>query len=601
MTSDPQITLNDVKVLTQELIESNTIGQELIVSLQETLEPLEVSRNITTYMLRLAKWCSENPTSADVPIAELCAKSRPGRTSMVYKYGTPSWATLPDSVMQQMRMGHILRNRMVEIQREEDADCRKIELDFPEICALNEEIGRVRDSITELDEHISQQKIVDRSPVVDKDLKGKLTAAKKELAALKVYLKANKKSNDALQSELRIRRSSTASSLLDARKLAVEDGLFWATATDVLNDHKTSIKNLIGKRSKGAPAELRFKRWEGEGYISVQLQRGSTCETERSPEVLASEKSPWRNVLALVPTDYVGKKRYVLKLRVSSTEHVELPIILHRTLPVDSEVVAAQLIRKKVGTKFRIDVCLSINTISPLAASYGEDVVLRTQWTTVGHRVLMGVLSAGDKIVPEHLTGHIESLGGGLYNLYSHPRWNINAGRCASIDSIRQENYNSILLAVQSFVKTDRVLISLIKSLDIRVQDITKWRSPGRLVTLQRSLAKSSTLWAMIEDWRLRDKHLWDFSANEKAQVAGERKDLYRKMANWALTGSSTLTLNKVSVADSKQVTESDSVGEDRSKQHVRKNLQSNSPALLRDVFKQKAKSLASTIYEDSL
>jgi hypothetical protein len=84
--------------------------------------------------------------------------------------------------------------------------------------------------------------------------------------------------------------------------------------------------------------------------------------------------------------------------------------------------------------------------------------------------------------------------------------------------------------------------------------EVRQWRSAGQFAELARRWRQdvptgAANLAAQLEAWRVRDRHLWEWQANERHQIGGRRDDAWRRVAAWLATHAGQLVMDSMDLA----------------------------------------------------
>jgi hypothetical protein len=340
-------------------------------------------------------------------------------------------------------------------------------------------------------------------------------------------------------------------------------GLYWATYNAITDDHKVAVRMVDRKRKAGQPAQLRFKRWTGEGTISVQLQRAAG-DPPRTPVLLASGGGKWRNVLQLGP--WIDPQEWAgLPLRerrragcgdavwcLGGGRTITLPVRVHRMMPPDADVAMAQLTRTRVGGHFQLALAVTVKLPDPEPVQERPTVALHLGWRQRGDgttRVATWAATAALP-VPAALSDVVVTHGGNRWGEIVTPARLTAAGRPAAVVGTRATALEPILATLADWLAehpdacTDRLTPALVR----------QWRSPARLAALvlrwrTEPPADAGALLEVLEAWRLQDRHLWEWESHERRQLAGCRDDAWRRVAAWFATQAAVLVVDDADMA----------------------------------------------------
>lgn len=347
-----------------------------------------------------------------------------------------------------------------------------------------------------------------------------------------------------------------------ARTAAVADGLYWATSLQVAT------------RVKRTGPEPRFKRWEGEGSISVQFQRKpdkstpkeSVFDKDGNPRIHPRSGKPMTahtggsslpTADAFVPNSMCWIERSVsipyraesepvrdnctLHFRVGSAGGgpiwAHVPFKMHRDFP-PGEIKWVHLMRRRVGTHFRWEVAFDIARDEwpehPAADERAHD---GTVAVALGWRYLDGSVRAGYWIGSDGVTGE-----------FVIPDEFVDQWRkLESLQSIRDRLFDRYKELLVNFLRNR----PLPEGWARRAENLVRWNSPRRLAGLvlwwrDNRLDGDAEVYAALEGvrvrnaetgrdeyegWRKQDRHLADWQAHMRERLIRWRADLYRHFA----------------------------------------------------------------------
>lgn len=524
--------------------------------------------------------------------------------TIVIKYGVPASWRAPEIVPTQIRLAHTLRNRMVEIEHayleRRDEIFRQHPLVAQTEAAVEEAEGRLEQLLVAMRRH----RVLTGTKTPTDAAKAEVKALKAELATLRAARKAAKaEAKELLDGQLRDARDARSAERVAARKEAVDAGLFWATATDVLDKAKTAEKLVSNAWKAGRQAGRRFRRFDGSGTITTQVmwQNGMPRLT---PEYLASPKSARRNVFTLTP--YISEAAFkrstkgVVRLQVAAGKGntIEIPVQIHRPLPDDSKVCRVQLSRFRIGTQIRHAVCITVDISDPVRKETGLPFTVITGWSTVpdSHgairvaRVASPFMDVTDPLVPPPadiqdiiVPGHNED-GSGYLDVIHPAAWRRLAERSQRIRGYRDSMIDLLRPHIAAYLRANT---EFAEQVGVTPADVERWRSARRFSWLamqwpeghvldeeihaelyhrlvdvnyhgksaETRLAKREAREAKLKDrstmalWRLRDRHLEDYAAHETAQLLARRKHKWRVLVAWIGGMASDIVLDAPNVA----------------------------------------------------
>lgn len=405
-------------------------------------------------------------------------------TTRVQKYGCPSWFDLDEVAMDQLWRANRARNEMVEAER----------------------------------------------------------VADEERAALKERGDGTKEDGAAIRTALR-------ASLKAIRKRHVEEGLHWATGNALLQGVEVTRDQVIKKRMAGKPAEFRFHRWTGEGRLALQLQR-SSGQPPRSMDVLTGPRDSGAHRGARIELGEErsrGRRYATAHLRVTSNAHpdtpnhvVSVPIVMHRPLPDGADVCGIELVRRRVGPNHRVSVCISYKVEKEGLKRAGAAVGVSLTWRPDPESgdVQIAVVS-GDLPPPSlALAQWIKRRPDGLWSI--NCPWHSIIDRLGHCDGIQSERDHLLNKIKQSVIDAWDEIDN--EAFEVKSHP-SQWRAAWRFAVLAGKWPTDHHLAGTLEEWRVRDKHLWTYESHQRDQIIARKRDAYRKIAAWIADAAKTVSV----------------------------------------------------------
>lgn len=500
-------------------------------------------------------------------------------------YGAKAPIENLEAVEEQIRLAHRYRNRLVELelQRRKAAEmaARALHPEFDSAAAAYSEAqARVDAAFAVLKAaRVNARKRVeptaDQRDAIEKAKAERRAAgvelAKHKKAAYKALTDAQSPYREIARTQLDIpetTKPATAKKLITERYLELlrqadlsgglyefardvkearkQSGLFWGTYLPV----EDSTKDF----QKGAPPK--FRRFDGRGYVAVQLQRGLTfrnaieCEDTRL-QIKLPEIS-YR--MASTGKDRGARAVGTIRIRIGSNDRepvwATVPFTYHRPIPPDAVIKWAFLHCKRVGMHTEWSVRLTIETeYSKPKSTNGRMVAVHLGFRSVpsGIRVATTVDDIGNarELILDNAS--VKSFG-----------------LSSDLISTRDNIANAVLEEFRAWVET----AELSDWFKAETETLSHWRHAdrlNRLVQLWRDnrfdadrssshLMPSTKSWAekklqeyttspgyrpripddlttvfgLMEFWRKFDKHLVEWSANQSQKCVKRREQLYR-------------------------------------------------------------------------
>lgn len=434
---------------------------------------------------------------------------------MVYEYGCLAPVFGEEALLAEMRRRNDFWNKLVEIDHDYRAKVKEVlhssfqeQADF-----LAEELKRVEDAINvRRQSERSGKADISELKVKAKELKAALTEARQNAKEeRKKLVEANRPILDALDVErkeavMRVKR---------------ESGLYWTNADDVLASYDAARKKAMREG-----VDLKFHRWAGEGKIFIRYQYGlpvshlfgNDARLQVDPVPEEAWDSPQRSIRRKAA-------RTKVRIRVGSDGRrpvwAELPMVMHRPIPQDSEIRSAAVIRFKVGEKY----CYKLIVTATIPEGRA---VLRRERRAVGIDVGWRAVENGLRVVywVDDLGNHGELvLGHDILHGFIE---------VSDLQSIRDTYFND----AQAFLVAWLADNSVPDWLREATETLASWKSSRRLAALVRRWRDNrfdgdSAVFNEMNWWLSRENHLFNWQVNLRDQVLRRRREEYRKFAAW--------------------------------------------------------------------
>ncbi|PZM90038.1 MAG: transposase [Actinobacteria bacterium] len=312
-----------------------------------------------------------------------------------------------------------------------------------------------------------------------------------------------------------------------ARQAAAANGLYWPNYLDVEASWR------VARQGRNP---LRFHRYvPHEGAIAFPTTNGMP--------VAALFAGDSRVQIDPVPPDTWDSRRQrrrqqrtILRIRVGSQGRAplwcEVPIYLHRPLPPEGIHRVTYLTWRRVASRLRFQVSIVVELPVPAAhladPAEGPLVAVDLCW----RRLPDGGIRVG------YWRG--EDGEGGEIALPA--RWVAAMAQCDRIrgyrdsDDLTPEGGLEQLRARLSAWVDAQDPDTLPEWLRYARREWGRWRSHGRFAALAlrwrgERFAGDEDGYTLIEAWRQRDKHLWEYEANQRDELLAERREIYRVIA----------------------------------------------------------------------
>lgn len=516
--------------------------------------------------------------------------------NLVYRYGLQATTIGKDLVRDLMRMAHRHANMLTEIERGRREAMREMEAEAGLVAAMTV-FDAASTAVLEIVREIKAHKSLHRTTKMPDDMRLRLADRKSVASAARATLREVRRrlhEEDGVVS----RRDEINTLAADLRRsartysgLSNEGPYFGAWGTYQLVEKaaecaraKLSLYDIDYK-----PNGPRFRRFVGEGSVGVQIDGGLTVgdlathgQIQIVPRVRQQSQSLRRN-----PAN-VGKLRHdsrasrgaaTLRLRVGATEArgrgeaiwAEWPMILHRPLPADAQIMAAAVHVRRTATWEEWSVTITIRTEgSRVVASRAGAVAINFGWRRVetGVRVAAWVGEDGG-------SGTIVVDNGVLDRL--HHAEGIRALRDMLFDVARP--WTAQMLTDLGDLAPEWLRAA--------TSTLAAWKSQERLSSVAYRWSQSrfpgdDAAFAALDEWRRRDRHLWQYEAGERAGAIRHRREEFRIAAAHLAARYTTLVHDGVDLAKLKTcpMLEADS-----DNPRARSNMHAAAPGWLREAM----------------
>ena len=272
-------------------------------------------------------------------------------------------------------------------------------------------------------------------------------------------------------------------------------------------------------QARKAKADPHFCRWEGDGAIAVQIQKGM-ISSELSDDTRAQLTEP------------DALRHSVLRIRVGSEGRspiwAEFPIKMHRPLPADAIIKGVSVHMRRRGRKSVWSAEFSLTLPEPMRACGEGAVGVDLGWRMIDgeERVCTFVSEDGSDAGELRLTEY--ELGG--------------FDRVESLASTRAQFRNELQKKLLAYRETASVAFRN------RTTHMHAWRSSGQYFRLARDISEDSTsaiALTILQEWMYRDTHLSDWEVNQRQKNLDRRKAKYAEFAARLANKYETLVLEQ--------------------------------------------------------
>lgn len=257
----------------------------------------------------------------------------------VYEYGLLEPTVNADLVADQMHAAHRYRNVLVEIERARRDAVRAALAAHPSVEPIEAEVARLAAEREVLRDQIRRANAAKRGRADTKELREQVRDVAGRLREARGRLKAAK---DAIAEDVVVTAAIAVANERAAARVREERAhcnCYWSTYL---------LQEADADRARKEKTPPKFRRWTGEGRVSVQLQGGIALDDLWGADTQAQ-------IVAGRPIKEGGcvpPKARTLRLRVQSDDRgkpvwAEWPMILHRPLPDGCRIKSATVHRRR--------------------------------------------------------------------------------------------------------------------------------------------------------------------------------------------------------------------------------------------------------------
>ena len=471
-----------------------------------------------------------------------------------YEYGLLDPTVNADLVADQMRLRHRYQNKLVEIERERRVAVAQVLLGHPDA----EVIGtRVEGLVKQLDEArlaIKATRKATRTRSETAIMREHVNAISAELKAVRTELKAAKAlaTDDPIIAAALKATSASAEAQVRAARAVCET--YWGS-------YLLAEQAMDAAKKSKAPPE--FRRWTGDGRVSVQLQGGIDRDEAwgGDTQLVIAPVSP----TAHDPSARRGERRLAsrttLRMRVQSTDKgkpvwAEWPMILHRPIPEGARIKVATVSRRRRDCRrwdWRLLLTLEIPDATIATGPRTGAVALNLGWCQDDNdTVRAGYLVSSDGtvdrpvLVERQVIERVEKSEA----IRSQRDQNLDAMRSDLVTWLRAHEVTLPAWLVERTIlsrepreprepsqeQTVAPRVETAGSPRTRSWHVIHWRSAARFATLAvawktQRFSGDSDGYDLLERWRYRDEHLQRYEAGLSRGALLDRRESYRIIA----------------------------------------------------------------------
>lgn len=454
---------------------------------------------------------------------------------MVYKYGLlrPTVSD-GDAVREQMLRAHRYQNVLTEIERGRRAAVREAMGGVDQIAVAERAAMEARAEEARLVQELRAGRARRRDRRDDPTLLAKLDAARSARRTASSTLADARRAAreggalatriaeiDALANELRISARAHC-------------GVYWGTY--LLIEESVDRARKMPLYDGTAPNDPRFRRWENEGRIGVQVQGGLPVDrvhdaTNRIIRIDPIDPRAWD------PSAGRGERRRALGKVRDGTQarlHVRVgsdgrdpvwasfPIVMHRPLPPGATIKRASVALRRVHDReiWTVDLTIDVAAPEPSVANahaVGVDIGWRKMEdgsVRVGYAVGTDGWTLDARLPADHMR---------------------RVEKCRDLASIRAKNFDAAREALAAWMERPEIAEILPAWLVTSTRNLRAWRSIARLSSVVRAweaarFTGDDGAYAPIHAWWRQEEHLRFWECFQRRSVLNRQIDVFRNI-----------------------------------------------------------------------
>lgn len=473
-----------------------------------------------------------------------------------YSYGCLPPVEGGERADEQFRLAHRYRNKLAELEIARRAAIEEILLRDSDVAQRTSEAAALEGMLQEQRERLSELRQQTRTPDPDgaEELGQSIDCTSGELRDAWAALKAARKAAFAQPWAKAAIDQANAAALTAAKAARAASGLYWGTYGTV---------EQAAQKWRSSPIPPRFFRYQGEGTLGVQCQKGLPADELAGYDTrVRIDPIDWERWAQAPRPEQKRLSRTRLHVRIGSDGRdpiwLVLPIIMHRPLPLNSRIKWVHVIRTKVANRYRYDAQFTVElapAATPIARGTGSVAI------DVGWRLLETGLRVAywhdDKGQEGELLLPLEHLA--------------QFRKVDDLKGIRERAFNHVR---QVFTTWRKAQTSVPPWLTEATKTMHAWHTPARLAQValrwhrerkgasptaerQRWLfeQRHATEWPVIspnadfywylEAWRRQDLHLWQWEEGQRAKAVAHRREIYRLFARSAAARYAEIRIEK--------------------------------------------------------
>lgn len=434
---------------------------------------------------------------------------------------------------------HKYRNKLCELEIAKRARHNEmLERLVPEYVVACDAVAEAEQRVEDLFEEIQSQRMQQRTktPTGCQHIADEIKSLKSQLKELRSERKRIKQESYKLGAVENAMADNNRQHKDECKQAKQDSGLYWGT--------EALVSGSCRSFSSGSPPK--YKRFEGEGMLAVQLQGGM-------PTVRIFEEN------TKCYLERLSGKLADCYLRIGSEGRApifaKVQVVLHRELPEDGSIKWAYLEQRKVASHTRWSVRLTIDEDVSTDRDKSTHCAVHFGW----HMEPSGLRSA--------LWQGSDGKRGSVILPHSHCR---DYAELDEIDSRRDKLRNDATEMLADWIDTgDCIPEWLVEARKY----MKKWKSPNRLPGLilkwrDERFGGDEEIFHSMNAFRKREKKLWQNSRRLSVRIFRRRKDIYRNIAKQLSDRYGVVYLGEIAAAKLNENSDPDELKRDNTQAH---------------------------------
>ncbi len=445
------------------------------------------------------------------------------REVRVHLYGCLRPTRNEENVRAQMLAAHRYQNQLIALERCRRAVYRSLRSELCDLGPFEQAVDARVKELAALRSEINAQRSAARSRLALRAESARAREVYEELRKARALLKEAQRAareNPAFQAAAREldERARTWQ-----RGLRAHCGCFWGTYL--------AIERAMDQ-ARRSTVDPEFKRWRGEGRISVQLQGGLTVEALHRGRDTRARLIP-------APARWLGKAksargtrhkvRHLLQVRIGSTgaskrEPVwaEFPIIMHRPLPDDALLRGIVVRLRKVGLSERWSASFTYAREPVPLPQHGGVVAIDLGWRKRPDNSLRVAYWVDDQ--------------GRSGEVRMPARVRARLAYADGLREIQDRRFAKTMTGLRRWLHAAQKRFVLPPFLRDALPYLDQWRSHRRLHALvdawrSHRFDGDKQIFAALCRWQVKSNHLYTWECHQRSRVLGYRREVYRMAA----------------------------------------------------------------------